>query len=107
MKNWNPLHGEDLIFPSAHGTPLNSSNVTNCLKTILGHSQIAQTANAYGHLTKKLAAAAMRMQRALSDDKTEPLTTKVTTDSIASADMGSGEDAAKDHESARNWDHVD
>jgi integrase len=143
VKNWNPLYGEDLIFPSAHGTPLNSSNVTNRLKMILeqlelphqrfhdlrhltaslllsegvdiftvkeilGHSQIAQTANTYGHLTEKLADdAAVRMQRALADDKTDPLTTKVTTDSIASVDMGSGEEVAKDHESARKLDHVE
>jgi integrase len=143
VKNWNPVPGENLIFPSAHGTPLNSSNVTNRLKTILeqldlphqrfhdlrhltaslllsegvdiftvkeilGHSQIAQTANTYGHLTEKMADdAAVRMQRALSDDKKESVTTKVTTDSIASADMYGGEEAGKVKDPTGYQDYVE
>lgn len=120
VKNWRPITGEDLVFPSSHGTPLNSSNVTNRLKAILerlglphqrfhdlrhltaslllsegvdiftvkeilGHSQIALTANTYGHLTDKLSGdAAERMQRALADDNIGTLTTKLTTDAIVS-----------------------
>ncbi len=122
VKNWRPIDGEDLVFLSAYGTPLNSSNVTHRLqmllerlklpkqrfhdlrhataslllaegvdlftvKEILGHSQISLTANTYGHLTDKLADdAAERLHRALSDDQAADLTTKLTTDALASDD---------------------
>jgi integrase len=128
VKNWRPVEGEDLVFPSTHGTPLNSSNVTNRLKVlveraglpkqrfhdlrhataslllaegvdlftvkeILGHTQISLTANTYGHLTDKLADdAAERLHRALSsDDEAQPMTTKLTTDPLASYITTSGE----------------
>jgi integrase len=101
---------EHLVFPSAVGTPLNDSNVTNPLKVlldelglpkqrfhdlrhltaslllaegediftvkeILGHSQIAQTANTYEHLMQKLAdRAASRHHTALADDVSDDKT---------------------------------
>jgi len=132
VTRWKPIPGEDLVFPSAFGGPLNNSNVTNRLqgilkrlelprqrfhdlrhltaslllaegvdiftvKEILGHSQIALTANIYGHLTEKLADdAASRLDRAFADDdfddKIETLTTKLTTDAIASDDTKNGEE---------------
>jgi integrase len=142
VKNWRPIAGEDLVFPSSYGTPLNSSNVTNRLKAILermglphqrfhdlrhltaslllsegvdiftvkeilGHSQISLTANTYGHLTDKLAGdAAERMQRALSDDTIDTLTTKVTTDAIASNDTWGEGSEEKVSESRGNTDNV-
>lgn len=123
VSRWRPIPGEDLVFPSSVGTPLNGPNVTTRLKQlladldlpaqrfhdlrhltasillaegadiftvkeILGHSQIALTANTYGHLTEKLADdAASRLHLALSDDE---LTTKVTTDPISSDDTFQG-----------------
>lgn len=124
VTRWKPIPGEDLVFPSAVGGPLNSSNVTNRLqgvlerlklpkqrfhdlrhltaslllaegvdiftvKEILGHSQIALTANTYGHLTEKIADdAAGRLDRAFADDKTDEMTTKETTDTNAPDDTG-------------------
>lgn len=35
VSRWKPLPGRDLVFPSSVGGPMNSSNVTNRLKTIL------------------------------------------------------------------------
>jgi integrase len=35
VKNWRPIPGEDLVFPSAYGTPLNNSNVTHRLQLLL------------------------------------------------------------------------
>lgn len=62
------------------------------VKEILGHSQISLTANTYGHMTDRLSEAAARgLERSLADDKTDLLTTKVTTETIAPDDTGQDE----------------
>ena len=125
VAHWRPIPDEDLVFPSAYGTPQMSANVTHRLqslldeaglprrrfhdlrhataslllaegvdlftvKEILGHSQIALTANTYGHLSDKLADdAADRLDRVFADAS---LTPKVTPDTIDSDDTsGDGE----------------
>lgn len=55
VKNWHPIPDEDLVFPSAHGTPLNSSNVTNRLKELLERLELPhQRFHDLRHLTASL-----------------------------------------------------
>lgn len=55
VSRWKPIPGEDLVFPSAVGGPLNSSNVTHRLQSILeGLGLPKQRFHDLRHLTASL-----------------------------------------------------
>lgn len=67
------------------------------VKEYLGHSQISQTANTYGHLMTKLSkSAASALNTAIfdddSDDNTDEMTTKMTTDALVSVGTEEGDE---------------